>query len=237
MSQMQRYLTEVLGLNYVIKPNKSDVVLLAADSFQNIEEVAQSAVMPTVEPATTAAAIQPTMQAVPPATTPVKEPTPALKVKPAVVPKAKPKAQDAPKKLSLDKIPDIVIRINPKAKILFLVPEKIKPSENEVLHNISKACHPRPVILVNARQLKNESYLKELSESNISHGFCFGAEPFKAISEASFFDYFKKQTEAFGLKWIATHSLQKLSDKKSENLKTFKKETWSQLQMLFKETQ
>lgn len=231
MSQMQRYLTEVLGLNYVIKPNKSAVVSLAADVMRLQEE-------PAVTVENINAPVGP-VSSVPvhSAKNEAEKVVPKLKVEHEVKSaKAQPKVEAAPKKLSLDKIPDIQIRINPKAKILFLVPDKIKKQENEVLHNISKACHPRPVILVNSKQLKNKSYVKELSESNISHGFCFGAEPFKAVSKDSFFDYFKKQADAFGLKWLATHSLEKLSEK-SESLTTYKKETWTQLQELFKETQ
>ena len=213
MSQMQRYLTEVLGLNYIIKPDRASVISLAQDRVVQSHEAVVG-------------------KASPKSLKPIEEVRDKLKTaKPTEV---QPKE---PKPIELDKIPDIRIRINPKAKILFLVPEKINKLQNEVLHNISKACKPRPVILVNPKQLKSENYLADLKDSNITHGICFGAEPFKSVSGDSFFDYFKKQTEAFGLKWLATHSLEKLSDKKSENITTFKKETWSQLQGLFKETQ
>ena len=125
-------------------------------------------------------------------------------------------------------------KINPAANILFLVPEEKTKQEIEVLHNISKACAPKPLIVVTKKQLSDPSYLEALKSSNISHGLCFGSEGFDQLSKSeSFFDYFKNYYNYGGLNWLATHSLEKLSDKSSDKLQAYKKETWMQIKKIF----
>ena len=48
-----------------------------------------------------------------------------------------------------------------------------------------------------------------------------------------FFDYFKNYYDYSGLNWLATHSLEKLSDKSSDKLQAYKKETWMQIKKIF----